>query len=251
MNPTIAVDLGNSAAKWSVDNQTEQRVSLRSADWVQHLIQEARAATSDQPIRWRIASVNRPITKLLVGHLQSQSPSSDIRTISCDDVPMVAGVMNPDRVGIDRRLAAWMASRLFAGQPLVVVDAGSAITVDVVSRAAEFCGGAILPGIALQFDALARGTDALPAIDLLAVSEITTDSLPMPAKDTVSAIRSGILLGAAAAIDGLIRHHIARSGEPHPVVVLTGGDAALLSRLLAHPHQVKPRLILDAIAALP
>ncbi|MGV3485842.1 MAG: type III pantothenate kinase [Planctomycetaceae bacterium] len=250
MKATVAVDLGNSAAKWSVDGQAEQRVSLRTVDWVDHLIRDAHAA-AEAPVRWRIASVNRPSTKLLLGRLQDAAPNSDVRTIACDDVPMVACVANPDRVGIDRLLAAWMASRLFPAQSLVVVDAGSAITVDVVSRQAEFLGGVILPGISLQFDSLARGTDALPAIELLTAAEMTRDSLPLPAKDTVSAIRSGILLGAAAAIEGLVREHMARSGDQDAVVVLTGGDARLLSGLLERPHQLKSRLVLDAIRSLP
>lgn len=252
MNSTIAVDLGNSAAKWSVDDLPAQRVSLRSANWVEHLIGEAQSAVEDKGLRWRIASVNRPITKLLVGRLQEDASTADVRTIHCDDVPIIAKVANPDRVGIDRLLAAWMASRLFPRQPSVVVDAGSAITVDIVNHQAEFLGGVILPGIALQFDALARGTDALPAIEWSTALEITPDCLPIPATDTETAIRSGILLGAAAAVDGLIQHHITRAAlQEMPLVVLTGGDSILLSRLMAQPHHVMPRLVLDAIRELP
>jgi type III pantothenate kinase len=247
----IVVDLGNSAAKWSVDQQAEQRVSLRSAHWYDCLIHEATAASNGKPQRWRIASVNRPITKLLIGRLQEERPHAQVRTISCDDIPMVAKVANPDRVGIDRLLAAWMASQLYPGKSAIVVDAGSAITVDMISRDAEFLGGAILPGIALQFDSLARGTDALPSIELPPASEITPESLPLPAVDTVSAIRSGILLGAAGAIDGLIEHRMERSKERLIEVIFTGGDGPLLSRLTRHRHQCLPRLVLDAIRSLP
>jgi type III pantothenate kinase len=248
---TIAVDLGNSAAKWCVDDQLEQRISLRSTNWVESLIQDATAAANGHSLSWRIASVNRPITKLLVGRLLEEEPAADVRAISCDDIPMVAKVVNPDRVGIDRLLAAWMASRLYPGVASVVVDAGSAITVDLVSKDAEFLGGVILPGIALQFDSLARGTDALPAIDLPLASETSTSSLPIPATDTVSAIRSGILLGAAAAIDGLVHHLESRVDENDLRIVFTGGDAELLSRLSTVRHDVLPRLVLDAIRALP
>ena len=247
----IAVDLGNSAAKWAVDQQPEQRVSLRSAHWSDCLIHEASAAVHGKAPIWRIASVNRPITKLLVGRLQDEQPRADVRTISCNDVPMVAKVANPDRVGIDRLLAAWMASQLYPGQSTIVIDAGSAITVDMVSRDGEFLGGAILPGIALQFDSLARGTDALPAIELPLASEITPESLPLPAGDTVSAIRSGILLGVAGAIDGLIDQRLARTNDKSAAVVFTGGDGPLLSRLTKHRHQLLPRLVLDAILSLP
>jgi type III pantothenate kinase len=247
----IAVDLGNSAAKWTVDQLPEQRVSLRSAHWSDCLIHEATAACNGKPQLWRVASVNRPITKLLIGRLQDERPDADVQSISCNDIPMVAKVANPDRVGIDRLLAAWMASQLFPGQPAIVVDAGSAITVDMISRDAEFLGGVILPGIALQFDSLARGTDALPAIELPPASEITPELLPIPAVDTVSAIRSGILLGAASAIDGLIDHRLERSNERQTVVIFTGGDGPLLSRLSRHRLHCLPRLVLDAIRSLP
>jgi len=248
---TIAIDLGNSAAKWCVDEQAEQRISLRSTNWAECLIQEATAAAAGHSLSWRIASVNRPITKLLVGRLQEEDPLADVKAVSCDDIPMVAKVSNPDRVGIDRLLAAWMASRLYPAVASIVVDAGSAITVDLVSKDAEFLGGVIMPGIALQFDSLARGTDALPAIDLPLASETSAASLSVPATDTVSAIRSGILLGTAAAIDGLIHHLEARVDENDLKIVFTGGDAMLLSRLSTVRHDVLPRLVLDAIRALP
>jgi len=247
----IAIDLGNSAAKWCVDEQPEQRVSLRSTNWAECLIQEATAAASGHSCSWRIASVNRPITKLLVGRLLEEDPHADVKAVSCDDIPLVAKVSNPDRVGIDRLLAAWMASQLYRDVASIVVDAGSAITVDLVNKEAEFLGGVIMPGIALQFDSLARGTDALPAIDLPLATETSAESLPVPATDTVSAIRSGILLGTAAAIDGLIRHLEARVGENDLKIVFTGGDAMLLSRLSTVRHDVLPRLVLDAIRALP
>lgn len=247
----ISVDLGNSAAKWMVDQQPEQRVSLRTAHWSDCMIHEATAASNGRPQLWRIASVNRPITKLLIGRLQGERPGAEVQSISCNDIPMVAKVANPDRVGIDRLLAAWMATQLYPRQSAIVVDAGSAITVDIISREAEFLGGVILPGIALQFDSLARGTDALPAIELPQASEITPESLPIPAVDTVSAIRGGILLGSASAIDGLIEHRLQRSNERQTVVIFTGGDGPLLSRLSRHCHQCLPRLVLDAIRSLP
>lgn len=253
----VAVDLGNSAAKWAIDDQAERRISLRFPDWSERLIEEVGGAVGNRTASWRIASVNRPITKQLIGRLKEISPDCDVKTISFDDIPMIVCVANPDRVGIDRLLAAWMCTKLYPNTSSIVVDAGSAITVDVVSKDAEFLGGAILPGLALQFDSLARGTDALPAIDLVADAEqeITADLLPMPATDTISAIRSGILLGVAAAIDGLIQYRLNRSqsdhdNASHTQIVFTGGDAALLSRLTRHSHSLAPRLVLDAIGAI-
>jgi type III pantothenate kinase len=257
LNPIVAIDLGNSEAKWAVDDQTDHRVSLRTSDWLDRLISgsiEALGAENASHAHWRIASVNRPVAKSLVGRLQDEFAAnlkSSVSTITCADVPMIARVANPDRVGIDRLLAGWMATQLYPNRDVIVVDAGSAITVDFVSRRAEFMGGVILPGIALQFDSLARGTDALPAIELPSASSVDRHSLANPATDTVSAIRSGILLGTAAAIDGLILDQRERSDAKEAAVLFTGGDASLLSRLSMSEHLVMPRLVLDAIRSLP
>ncbi len=251
MNATIAVDLGNSAAKWAVDDQAAQRISLRSTDWLERLICEAQAQAGNQLCDWRIASVNRPITKLLTGRLQDEQTIGSVRTISSGDVPIVAKVANPDRVGIDRLLASWMASQLYPGQAAIVVDAGSAITIDFVNENAEFLGGVILPGIALQFDSLARGTDALPSIEIPLAEAVSSDTLPIPATDTVTAIRSGILLGTAAAIDGLIQRYLTRGPHRQCKILYTGGDAPLLLKLSTCQHELFPRLVLDAIGLLP
>ncbi len=159
---------------------------------------------------------------------------------------MVTRLSQPERVGIDRLLAIWQASRIYAAGRVIVVDAGSAITIDCASETGEFLGGVIMPGLMLQFDSLARGTDALPAIEPPELGDEGAPALPIPATDTVAAIRSGIMLGTAAAIDGLITRSLA--GLPHQVI-LTGGDARRLSPLVAHPHVVLDGLVIDAILA--
>ncbi len=247
----IAIDLGNSAAKWAVNDQPHQSVSLRSATWADSLIHEATAAANDDQTQWRIASVNRPVTKLLVGRLMECSPDADVRVIEHGDIPIATQVPAPDRVGIDRLLSCWMTAQLYPGSEAVVVGAGSAVTINFLTADAVFLGGVILPGIAMQFDSLARGTDLLPSIELPVAAEISAASLSIPATDTFSAIRSGILLGVASAIDGLIQTGSQRLGHINPKIVYTGGDSPLLSRLSKHPHVLHPRLQLDAIGRLP
>jgi type III pantothenate kinase len=160
-------------------------------------------------------------------------------------------VRYPDRLGIDRLLAGWMATRIHPNQRVVVVDAGSAITVDSVGPASEFHGGVILPGLSLQFESLGRGTDALPLLDPRDAAEESIE-LAVPAIDTVSAIRSGILCGTAGAIDRLIQMSLAGGSENRAEagaakVILTGGDGGRLSSLLQSPHTVNHRLVLDAL----
>lgn len=251
-SPCIAIDIGNSAAKWTTSGCTGElsRISLKQSDWADHLVDQA--SSDDSASQFRIASVNRPMAKLLVSRIEATRPQATIWQISNHDVPMIARVASPDRVGIDRLLAAWQVSQLFPLQQVVVVDAGSAITIDCVSGANEFLGGVILPGLSLQFESLARGTDALPSIDWsVKSSQWNEEDLPMPAVDTVSAIRSGILLGSAASIDSLIERYQLQVEQSEIPVIFTGGDGVLLAKLSRRKPRIMPKLVLDAILALP
>ncbi len=249
---SAAIDIGNSAAKWITSGCAGEpcRVSLKQSDWADQLIEQA--SSVDRAIQFRIASVNRPMAKLLVSRIEAIRPQATIWQVSNRDVPMVALVASPDRVGIDRLLAAWGASQLFPNQHAVVVDAGSAITIDCIGKENEFLGGVIMPGLSLQFESLARGTDALPSIDWAVQSSLwNEEDLPVPAVDTVSAIRSGILLGSAASIDSLIERYQQRLEPSEIPVIFTGGDGVLLAKLSRRKPRIMPKLVLDAILALP
>ncbi len=255
----VAIDIGNSAAKWSVRQvdgrpTPQQHVSIKSHDWPNHIIRDVQSNRSSEipaTTLWRIATVSSPARLQLIAALQRRVSPDNIRTITWRHVPMVPLVRYPDRLGIDRLLAGWMATRIYPGQRVVVVDAGSAITVDSVGPASEFHGGVILPGLSLQFESLGRGTDALPLLDPCDAAEQSIE-LAVPALDTVSAIRSGILCGTAGAVDRLIQMSLAKDPENHDErsaaqVILTGGDGGRLSSLLQTPHRVNHRLVLDAL----
>lgn len=122
-------------------------------------------------------------------------------------------------LGIDRALAVWGAGNTW-GFPVLVIDAGTALTLTGADGDRALVGGAILPGFRLQFHALASGTSALPEIRL-------TEQLPSRwPNNTQEAIASGVTFSIlAGARDFLIEW---RSRFPHSSVVLTGGDAAVL-----------------------
>jgi pantothenate kinase type III len=279
----VAVDIGNSAAKWSVrridgSRSPLERVSIKAGGWPQEVIRSVRALVrphlaDNAPwadntswgdnVSWRIATVCSPARAELIDALRGHFSDQSICNVTWRNVPIKPLVRNPDRLGIDRLLAGWMATRLFPNRRVVVVDAGSAITVDLAGPASEFCGGAILPGLSLQFESLGRGTDALPLLDPRETGDDWLD-LAVPATDTVSAIRSGILFGTAGAIDRLAE--LAATGKSNPSVhgaatvqpadlgpvpglplILTGGDASRLSPLLRSAHTVNHRLVLDAL----
>lgn len=165
------------------------------------------------------------------------------RRIVRDDLPLVVRVIEPDRVGIDRLAAAAAATIVKPpDRPAIVVDCGTAATVDMVSIDGHFLGGAILPGPGLLARALAEGTSRLPAVAAL-------ESAPpprMPGRSTQEAIAAGIGWGLRGAIARLVEE--ARdAGEGNPQVILTGGSAGLLRDVLADAVEL-PDLVLAGIA---
>lgn len=124
----------------------------------------------------------------------------------------------PETLGIDRIAACVGAKSLFPGRPLLVIDAGTAITFDYVSCEGVFLGGNISPGVEIRFRALNQFTARLPHVS----PEMSYDFV---GKTTGKAILSGVMSGICFEINGYIRQFTEQ--EPGGVVVFTGGDSRL------------------------
>lgn len=131
-------------------------------------------------------------------------------------VPIVNSYSTPETLGMDRLAAAVGAWSIQPGHDMLVIDAGTALTVDFLSADGVYHGGNIAPGIGMRFNALHEHTGALPLIS-------AQGDIPMFGKDTATAIRSGVLNGIRHEVDG----YIGEMGSLHPslLVFLTGGDA--------------------------
>ncbi len=126
---------------------------------------------------------------------------------------------NPHEVGADR-LANAVAAYDRVGDSCVVVDFGTAITYDVISDAGEYLGGIITPGAEISVDALYDRAAKLPKVEL-------AEPRALIGKSTVDAIRSGIVFGFAAQVDGIVRRLRAELGADTSVIA-TGGLAPVL-----------------------
>ena len=123
---------------------------------------------------------------------------------------------NPRELGADRLVNAVAAFDRMAG-PVIAVDFGTAVNYDVVSGKGEYLGGVIAPGVEVSLDALTTHGAKLPKIDLLAPRSAI-------GKSTVEAIRSGIIYGFAAQVDGIVHRLVEELGEAADVIA-TGGLA--------------------------
>lgn len=148
---------------------------------------------------------------------------------------------DPSSVGAD--LVAGVAGALVKyAPPLVVIDMGTATTLSVADRAGNYIGGSIMPGIKLNLSSLVAGTSMLYGISL---------DVPKHAigHNTVDAMRSGIVLGHAAMIDGLLDRMEQEMGE-EMTVVATGGLARTVIPVCRHKIQLDDSLILTGLKVI-
>jgi len=213
------------------------------------LLAEWAAENVVSPAGWLMASVHRGGGEHMQ-HWAEHQPAivQEFIELKFHDLPLEIAVPRPERVGMDRLVAALAAAKLKPTKcPALIVDQGTAITVDLVDVRGRFCGGAILPGMALSSRALAEGTDALPDI-----AWEQSEEMPEPVgKVTEAAIAAGIAWGTLGAVAELVRQIAARQDVP-PVVFVTGGGGeqltAQLQKACALSISHRPHLVLSGIA---
>jgi len=160
----------------------------------------------------------------------------DVHIITLDQVPL-QGVY--PTLGIDRALALWGAGETW-GWPVLVIDAGTALTLTGADANRCLIGGAILPGVSLQVESLSQKTAQLPLIN-------TKDVASLPSRwalNTPEAIQSGVIYTIIAGIRDFIEAWWQKF--PGSCITLTGGDRTLLLRYLqVQCPDIAARVILD------
>ncbi len=146
---------------------------------------------------------------------------------------------NPKEVGADRIANAVAAHDMFGSQPVVVVDFGTAITVDAISAKGEYLGGAIATGLDTSASALFSSTAQITRVELVAPPSVI-------GKSTVTSVQAGIMHGTAAMVDGLVRAVIEELGGDARVLA-TGGLAQVIGRLCTSIEKVEPILTLTGL----
>ncbi|MBW4513141.1 MAG: pantothenate kinase [Scytonematopsis contorta HA4267-MV1] len=168
--------------------------------------------TPHSPLRILLASVVPTQTALWQNY-------PDVRILTLENVPLQG--LYPT-LGIDRALALYGAASVW-GFPMLVIDAGTALTFTGADENQNLVGGAILPGLGLQFSTLSQKTGQLPYVE--------TQSLPKRyVLNTAEAIQSGVVYTLLAGIKGFVEAWW--QDFPQGKVALTGGDRILLSSYL-------------------
>ena len=207
---------------------------------VQHVVE--RWEQTDDPKTLLIASVNDAVASSLDAALNDQL-SIEIYHVG-DDVPVPIGLcLDPETItGVDRLLnaaAAWDRTR----EACIVIDAGTALTVDFVDGDGTFHGGAIAPGAALQLQSLHDRTASLPELQLS-----TPDDTDPFGRSTGQAMIKGVFHGIRGAVQRLVEQYAEHYGA-FPKVIATGGDAETLFKGEGLIDTIVPDLTLRGIAA--
>jgi type III pantothenate kinase len=148
---------------------------------------------------------------------------------------------NPREIGADRLVNAVALRERFDGLA-VCVDFGTATTFDVVSADAEYLGGSLMTGIEISLEALSERGARLPKIDLAPPRSVI-------GKNTIDAIRSGVVFGYAGAIDAILRRIYDELGERADVVA-TGGLAGLVVPYSEEIDEIDEELTLTGLRLL-
>jgi type III pantothenate kinase len=146
---------------------------------------------------------------------------------------------NPKEVGADRIANAVAAHDMYENQSVVVVDFGTALTIDAISARGEYLGGAIAPGIDTSSTALFQATAQIRRVELLAPPSAI-------GKSTVTSVQSGIVYGTAALVDGLVER-VSKELGGDARVVATGGLATMVVEHCHRVERVEPILTLKGL----
>ena len=235
----LAVDAGNSRVKWALH---DGRSFVREG-WAMHADLDALDA------QW--SSLPTP-SVIVIANVAGDGIGERLRRFAkrwkiaprwVSSSRSQAGVSNrydePSQLGIDR-WAALIGARRLSSDPCVVVNAGTAMTVDALTEKGEFIGGIIVPGFGLMHESLAEHTARLSA------ERGNFTSFPHTTRD---AITSGAIQALCGAVER-IRDAMLAAGHREPVLIFSGGAGELVARYMGRPVRIVDKLVLEGLVQI-
>ncbi|PLW81019.1 type III pantothenate kinase [Kineobactrum sediminis] len=232
----LQLDVGNSSAKWRLVNNAEVLArGVYVPDDTSSL--EAMLGCAEQVQQVWIASVagDQREGELATVLEQRWGVSPWFARTQANTGDLVNSYSDPGRMGVDRWLAMLGARHRYR-ERLCVVDAGSAVTIDLVAEDGRHEGGYIIPGPTLMERALLLDTDRVR------FAEAVEYDLP-PGRSTAEAVRHGVALAEAGAVNLAME----QAGEPAPRLVLCGGAAPTMQQLLNGRGEWLPDLVFEGL----
>lgn len=240
MSGPIVVDVGNSRIKWglcsselvwSVASLPPDNADAWQKQWQDWNLQPGQI--------WIVSGVHPTRRDALVAWLQERGDSVQVLT-TYKQLPLQIELEHPDKVGIDRLLNAVAANRRRQENvAAILIDAGSAVTVDYLDGKGIFRGGTIFPGFRLMTQALHDYTALLPLVEM-------NDAALPPGTTTVQAIQVGVWHAVVGGVERLIAEYQHRFPTAFEIF-LTGGDAKPLAAKLHHHVHLWSEMTLEGV----
>jgi type III pantothenate kinase len=244
----LTIDVGNTNTVLGVFEGAELRAHWRlttrreqTADEYGILFRNLFAGTGLDPAAVHaiaLASVVPPLTPVLVGLSRNYLGHEPLVIGPGVKTGMPILYEPPGDVGADRIVNGVAALAIYGG-PVIVVDFGTATTLDLITRKGEYAGGVICPGIGISADALFQRAARLPRVDVRHPGRVV-------GRTTVGSMQSGLYFGYASMCEGLIGRIRAELGEPARVVA-TGGLAETMAAEIPSIETVNPVLTLEGL----
>lgn len=229
MSTTLCFDFGNTRLKCAVFEEKEIREAVVLEDQQPQSVDAL--LKRFKPTRSILSSVinhNPEIETLLAAQTQFHKLGHQSR------LPFTTPVGKPETIGADRLAICAAAVSLFPGSHMLAIGLGTCITYNYINHVHEFLGGSISPGLNMRFRAMHEQTALLPLIK-------AEHQFPLVGYDTKTNILSGVILGMAKEIDGIIDAYALKYSNFN--VLLTGGDMGffvphLKNRIFADPYLI-------------
>lgn len=224
----LLIDVGNTRAKMAV----AEGVRLKD---IQPLSQEAIGDAMERFAIGRvIASVVGPMPNFET--LIPEELLCKLHLLSAQSpLPIRLEYVTPQTLGADRIASVVGARALYGDRALLVVDAGSCITLDYIDASGVYHGGAIMPGIGMKFKAMNTFTEKLPLLDNVCVTPNLVGG------STEESMRSGVIRGTVFELEGFLRAY--KDMNPSVRMILTGGDADQLVSAMDEEVEVEQDLV--------
>jgi type III pantothenate kinase len=245
----LLVDIGNTRVKWArlVDGRMGKHHAAAITGWTaqQYARRVLGRGWRGEDSRVVVSSVaGEGVNRMLVAAArQAGAPVPEFVTSQRSAAGITTEYLEPWRLGVDRFVAAIGAHHLASGQPVCVVNVGTAMTIDLVDGSGRHVGGAIVPGPALMVSSLLTQTHGIRRRATGGRSGVTS----LFARTTRTAIGQGSLYTAAAVVDRAIEEARLQVGT-RPLVLLTGGGSAAIRPLIRNTAVSLPELVLHGLA---
>lgn len=231
----LCIDIGNTRAKMAVFNAEGSLVKLLVRE--DFSISKLDKVLQKYQVKHAVLSSTRKKNNKLKRLLESKVDTFiDLSPETA--IPISNLYLTPETLGKDRLAGVVGAAALFPESDILVIDAGTCITYDIIDAQAQYHGGSILPGIAMRFKALHHFTERLPLVPRDLPESHIGDS-------TITSIQTGVLLGVVYEMQGFIAKY--REQYPDLRVLVTGGDASYFESQLENQIFAVPNLVLTGL----